>query len=137
MPDTVPTIRDLSEQTGLSMRQIAIRFGIPYRTVISWATGDSNPPAYFMRILADQLLSERKTIPPPKLTYRDCSDIGDALTFLCLCRRDGQAPPPPETEDWPLVCRSCLCYDVSRCKLPRLQSGLEALKADLLRAGNG
>lgn len=49
------TIRDIAAAAGLSLRQLALKTGIPYRTVQDWAAGTRTPPPYLLPLLAYRL----------------------------------------------------------------------------------
>lgn len=49
------TIRDIAAAAGLSLRQLALRTGIPYRTVQDWAADKRQPPPYLLPLLAYRL----------------------------------------------------------------------------------
>lgn len=49
--------RDLLAMLGLTQSECARRFGIPLRTVQSWALGERQCPAYVRRMMAE--LAER------------------------------------------------------------------------------
>ena len=51
----MPDIRTLAADAGLSLRTLALRFGIPYRTVQDWAAGRRTPPPYVLRLLEEAL----------------------------------------------------------------------------------
>ncbi len=46
------TIREIAAAAGLSLRQLAIQTGIPYRTVQGWAEGQRQPPPYLLTLIA-------------------------------------------------------------------------------------
>ncbi len=49
------TINDIAAAAGLSLRQLAIQTGIPYRTVQNWAEGQRQPPPYLLPLIAYRL----------------------------------------------------------------------------------
>lgn len=53
------TIKTIADSAGLSMRQLAIRYGLPYRTVQDWAAGLRTPPAWQLPLIAYAVLSDR------------------------------------------------------------------------------
>lgn len=50
------TVKELCDEYGLSMAQLAKRFGIPYRTVQDWFGGKRTPPDYVVKMMAEILL---------------------------------------------------------------------------------
>lgn len=53
------TIKSIADSVGLSLRQLAIRYGLPYRTVQDWGAGLRNPPAWQLPLIAYAVLSDR------------------------------------------------------------------------------
>lgn len=53
------TYRTLVEISGISNRQIAIRYSIPMRTAESWHAGEREMPPYFLDLMASDVLSEK------------------------------------------------------------------------------
>ena len=53
------TYRTLVEISGISNRQIAIRYSIPMRTAESWHTGEREMTPYFLDLMASDVLSEK------------------------------------------------------------------------------
>lgn len=49
------TVRDIASAAGLSLRALAARFGIPYRTVQDWAAGVRTPPPYVLQMMIECL----------------------------------------------------------------------------------
>lgn len=47
--------RELAAKYGLSHRAFARRFGIPYRTVENWSSGERVPPGYVVSMAAEIL----------------------------------------------------------------------------------
>lgn len=50
-------VRSIAQATGLSMRRLAMDFGIPTRTMEDWAAGKRNPPAWQLSLIAYAALS--------------------------------------------------------------------------------
>lgn len=48
-------IKDIAGLVGISVRQLAFRFGIPQRSAENWATGCSECPTYVMLMLQECL----------------------------------------------------------------------------------
>lgn len=60
------SIKDIMEYYNLSIKDISVRFDIPYRTVQNWAGGVSSPPSYVIKliwrdIVNDNLIEDYKT----------------------------------------------------------------------------
>lgn len=53
------TIRTIADAAGLSMRKLAMTYGIPLRTVQDWAAGVRNPPAWQLPLIAYAVLSDK------------------------------------------------------------------------------
>lgn len=53
------TIRSIADTAGLSMRRMAMTYGIPLRTVQDWAAGVRNPPAWQLPLIAYAVLSDK------------------------------------------------------------------------------
>ena len=51
-------VQDLISSSGLTMKEISKRFGIPYRTIQDWNAGRRTPPEYVLRLLAAALEKE-------------------------------------------------------------------------------
>ena len=49
------TIRELRDTTGLSQRKFGELLGIPVSTIRKWEHGESNPPSYVLRLIAESL----------------------------------------------------------------------------------
>lgn len=49
------TIKDLVAAAGGKMTHLASRFGIPYRTIQDWASGQRQCPGYTLRMMAELL----------------------------------------------------------------------------------
>lgn len=52
------TIRKIAEVCGLSMRRLAMEYGLPTRTVENWAAGVRNPPEWQLPLIAYAALSD-------------------------------------------------------------------------------
>lgn len=65
--DTLMTdVRRLVRNVNVPMVDIALQYGIPYRTVQEWCAGRRHPPEYVVRLLA----------------YAMSSDYGDIINFI-------------------------------------------------------
>ena len=53
------TYRTMVEISGISNRQIAVRYGIPIRTAENWHTGEREMTPYFLDLMAADVLSEK------------------------------------------------------------------------------
>ena len=53
-------IRTLAAEAGLSLRALAARYEIPYRTAQDWATGRRNPPDYVINMLEALIRLQRE-----------------------------------------------------------------------------
>lgn len=52
------TVRRLSAACDISVRRIALRYGLPTRTVENWASGDRTPPGWQLPLIAYAVLSD-------------------------------------------------------------------------------
>lgn len=52
------TIRSLSAACDISVRRIALQYGLPTRTVENWASGDRNPPEWQLPLIAYAVMSD-------------------------------------------------------------------------------
>ena len=52
------TIRTIADAAGLSLRKLAITYGLPLRTVQDWAAGVRNPPEWQLPLIAYSVLSD-------------------------------------------------------------------------------
>jgi DNA-binding transcriptional regulator YiaG len=52
------TIRSLSAACDISVRRIALQYGIPTRTVENWASGDRTPPEWQLPLIAYAVMSD-------------------------------------------------------------------------------
>ena len=53
------TIRSIANAAGLSLRKMAMVYGLPLRTVQDWAAGVRNPPAWQLPLIAYAVLSDK------------------------------------------------------------------------------
>ena len=53
------TYRTMVEISGISNRQIAVRYGIPIRTVENWHVGKREIAPYLLDLIASDVLSEK------------------------------------------------------------------------------
>ena len=53
------TIRSLAAACDISVRRIALQYGLPIRTVENWASGDRTPPEWQLPLIAYAVLSDR------------------------------------------------------------------------------
>lgn len=53
------TIRSIADAAGLSLRKLAMTYGLPLRTVQDWAAGVRNPPAWQLPLIAYAVLSDK------------------------------------------------------------------------------
>lgn len=53
------TIKELRKQTGMTQKQFADYFGIPYRTIQNWEGGVNKCPEYLLRLLQYKLEKEQ------------------------------------------------------------------------------
>ena len=47
------TIKDIARHAGVSLRELARRYEIPYRTMEAWASGQNRTPKYVLNMLSD------------------------------------------------------------------------------------
>lgn len=67
MVDVLQTdIKRLIDNTGDTMMDISVRYGIPYRTVQEWCAGRRHPADYVVRLLA----------------YAMSSDYGEIINYI-------------------------------------------------------
>ena len=52
------TIKSLSAACDISVRRIALQYGLPTRTVENWASGDRTPPEWQLPLIAYAVLSD-------------------------------------------------------------------------------
>lgn len=52
------TVKEIANAAGMSVRQLAIRFGIPQRTIEQWASGARTPPDYVLRMMEEIIKKE-------------------------------------------------------------------------------
>ena len=48
-------IRELRDMTGLTQKAFAQKYGIPVSTLRKWEQGESSPPSYVLRLLANAI----------------------------------------------------------------------------------
>lgn len=53
------TIKRISEACSIPVRQIAIRYGIPTRTLENWSSGDRKPSDWQLSLIAYAVISDR------------------------------------------------------------------------------
>ena len=58
MGHTGLTIKSLSTACDVSVRRIALQYGLPTRTVENWASGDRTPPEWQLPLIAYAVLSD-------------------------------------------------------------------------------
>ena len=51
------TIKSIATACGISVRRIAIEFGLPIRTVENWASGTTTPPVWQLPLIAYATMS--------------------------------------------------------------------------------
>lgn len=49
------SIKEIASNAGMSNRQLAERFCIPYRTVENWSAGDRQPPVWVLLMMQEIL----------------------------------------------------------------------------------
>ena len=52
------TIKSIAAACGISVRQIALRYGLPTRTVENWAGGKTEPPVWQLPLIAYAVMSD-------------------------------------------------------------------------------
>lgn len=52
------TVKTIAAACGISVRQIAVRYGLPIRTVENWAAKTTTPPAWQLPLLAYAVVSD-------------------------------------------------------------------------------
>lgn len=55
MHDDTPEIKQIAEAAGMSCRALALRFGIPRRTMEGWSAGVRTPPSYVLAMMREIL----------------------------------------------------------------------------------
>lgn len=58
MGHTGLTIKSLSAACDVSVRRIALQYGLPTRTVENWSSGDRTPPEWQLPLIAYAVLSD-------------------------------------------------------------------------------
>lgn len=53
------TVKSIASAVDISMRQLAMSYGLPYRTVQDWAAGARKPPEWQLPLIAYAVLSDR------------------------------------------------------------------------------
>lgn len=53
------TVKSIASAVDISMRQLAMTYGLPYRTVQDWAAGARKPPEWQLPLIAYAVLSDR------------------------------------------------------------------------------
>lgn len=53
------SIKQISADFKIPVRQIALKYGIPQRTVEAWSAGDRTPPDYVLKLIRMDL--EKRT----------------------------------------------------------------------------
>lgn len=56
----VLTIRSIADAAGLSLRKLAMTYGLPLRTVQDWAAGVRTPPEWQLPLIAYAVMSDRE-----------------------------------------------------------------------------
>lgn len=54
------TIKELKEKSGMSLKEFAEYFGIPYRTMQNWVAGNTQCADYIVRMMHYKLCMENK-----------------------------------------------------------------------------
>lgn len=49
------SVKDIARESGMSVRQIALHFGIPQRTVENWSAGTREAPLYVLMMIQELL----------------------------------------------------------------------------------
>jgi DNA-binding transcriptional regulator YiaG len=52
------TIKELRIQSGMNIKQFSEYFGIPYRTIQNWESGQRNCPEYLLSLIEYKLKKE-------------------------------------------------------------------------------
>lgn len=52
------TINSIAASAGISLRHLAMTYGLPYRTVQDWAAGARKPPEWQLPLIAYAVLSD-------------------------------------------------------------------------------
>ena len=60
--DQAERMRTLRNDTGMSRKEFAEYFGIPYRTLQDWELGNRTMPEYLFRLMRYKLLMENKMV---------------------------------------------------------------------------
>lgn len=55
------SVKSISAACDISVRQIALQYGLPTRTVENWASGDRTPPEWQLPLVAYAVLSDYMT----------------------------------------------------------------------------
>lgn len=53
------TFKELRNQSSMNMTQFGKYFGIPYRTIQSWESGERQCPTYLLELMAYKLKAEK------------------------------------------------------------------------------
>lgn len=63
-------------EAGMTQKEFAAYFGIPYRTVENWDEGNRKIPEYLLRLMAYRLQMERRIEDHPEWTGLDLASMG-------------------------------------------------------------
>lgn len=80
-PFTPNNIKIIMNTYNLSIKDISERFEIPYRTVQNWVSGVSNPPAYVIKLIWNNIINE-SIIEENKIRERNYYNILDRASDL-------------------------------------------------------
>lgn len=53
------TFKELRDRSGMNMTQFSKYFGIPYRTIQNWESGERQCPSYLLELMAYKLKAEK------------------------------------------------------------------------------
>lgn len=56
------TVKGIRTLTGLSQARFAEKYGIPKRTLEKWEQGETNPPAYLVKLLERAVKDDYKEV---------------------------------------------------------------------------
>lgn len=72
------TINEMLERTGWTMKQFALWFGIPYRTIQNWVSGVRECPEYVRDLMKYKLFKE-EIIMNTKITFAWAKEYDDSV----------------------------------------------------------
>ena len=76
------TVKEIAASAGMSVRELARRFGIPYRTMQNWSLGIRKCPEYITGMMIEILGLEDKEMTDLEILMKDGCTRSDAERHL-------------------------------------------------------